>query len=134
LQQNNYKVSGQQLSHSRFPPAVRLRKRSDFLGLKGSGNKFAVKGILVVWQENNLPHARVGITASKKIGCAVIRNKIKRFVREIFRRNRSLLPAVDLNVIARSQAAVMQYDDVQRELLRAFRHIGISSCSKALHS
>jgi ribonuclease P protein component len=111
-----------------------LRKRSDFLGLKDSVNKFSAKGILVVWRENNFSHPRVGITASKKIGCAVIRNRIKRFVREIFRSNRLLLPAVDLNVIARSQAAAMPFDELQHELLRAFRHIGTSPCSKALHS
>jgi ribonuclease P protein component len=117
-----------------YPPADRLRKRSEFLRLKDSVQKFASRGILIVWQANNLAHARLGVTVSKKVGCAVTRNRIKRFVRETFRNNRLLLPAVDLNVIARSEAAVMDFHGLQQELLKAFRHIGVSPCSKESHS
>ena len=113
---------------------ARLRKRSEFLRLKDSVQKFASRGILVVWQVNNLAHARLGVTVSKKIGCAVTRNRVKRFVRETFRHNKCLLPAVDLNVIARSGAATMDFPALQQELLKAFRHIGVSPCSKELHS
>jgi len=87
----------------------------------------------VVWQANNLAHARLGVTVSKKIGCAVTRNRVKRFVRETFRNNRLLLPAVDLNVIARSESAAMDFHDLKQELLKAFRYIGASPCSKESH-
>jgi ribonuclease P protein component len=117
-----------------YPPAARLRKRSEFLRLKDSTQKFACRGILVVWQANNLAHARLGVTVSKKIGCAVTRNRVKRFVRETFRYNRLILPAVDLNVIARSDAATMDFHGLELQLLKAFRHIGASPCSKASHS
>jgi ribonuclease P protein component len=102
--------------------------------LKNSAQKFASRGILVVWQDNDLAHARLGITVSKKVGCAVIRNRIKRFTREIFRRNRTLIPAVDLNVIARSESANMDFVFMQQELLKAFSYIGISPCSRVSHS
>jgi len=47
----------------------------------------------------------VGITVSGKVGNSVIRNRIKRQVREFFRRRRALLPhAVDFLVIARNSA------------------------------
>lgn len=117
-----------------YPSAARLRKRTDFLRLKDSVQKFVSRGILVVWQANNLAHARLGVTVSKKIGCAVTRNRVKRFVREIFRNNRLFLPAVDLNVIARSEAATMDFHGLKLELLKAFRHIGVSPCSKESHS
>lgn len=134
LQRNNSLTGGIILAVNSFPPAVRLRKRSDFLGLKDSVLKFASRGILVVWRMNNLAHARLGVTVSKKVGCAVTRNRVKRIVREIFRSNRSLLPAVDLNVIARSEAAIMDFHGLEQELLKAFRHIGASPCSKVSHS
>ena len=89
---------------------------------------------MVVWQDNNLAYARLGVTVSKKVGCAVTRNRVKRFVRETFRKNRLLIPAVDLNVIARSEAANMDYAHMQQELLKAFRNIGISPCSRVSHS
>lgn len=121
-------------NNTTYPSSVRLRKRSEFLKLKESDKKFASRGILVVWQENNLAYARLGVTVSKKVGCAVTRNRVKRFVREIFRSNRLLLPAIDLNVIARSEAAKMDFALVQLELQKAFKHIGISPCSRVLHS
>lgn len=78
--------------------------------------------------------SRLGVTVSKKIGCAVTRNRIKRCIREIFRHNRHLLPAVDMNVIARRESATMDFRSVQRELEKAFRHIGTSPCSRASRS
>ena len=134
MQQNNFLAGGPVPALNTYPSTVRLRKRSEFLRLKDSAQKFASRGILVVWQANNLAHARLGVTVSKKIGCAVIRNRVKRFVRETFRNNRLLLPAVDLNVIARSEAATMDFHGLQQELLKAFRHIGVSACSKESHS
>ena len=134
LQRNNSLTGGTSLAVHSFPPTVRLRKRSEFLGLRDSILKFASRGILVVWKMNNLAHARLGVTVSKKVGCAVTRNRVKRFVREIFRNNRSLLPAVDVNVIARSEAAVMDFHGLEQELLKAFRYIGASPCSKVSHS
>ena len=117
-----------------YPSTARLRKRAEFLRLKDSVRKFASRGILVVWQANDLAHARLGVTVSKKVGCAVTRNRVKRFVRETFRNNLLLLPAVDLNVIARSEAAAMDFHALQQELLKAFRHIGVSACSQESHS
>jgi ribonuclease P protein component len=134
LQQNNSLAGGTVPAERAFPPSVRLRKRAEFLSLRNSTRKFASRGILVVWQANGLAHARLGVTVSKKVGCAVIRNRIKRFVRETFRSNRFLLPAVDVNVIARSEAAAMDFHSLMQELLKAFRHIGASPCSKESHS
>jgi ribonuclease P protein component len=134
LRQNNYLAGGTVPAKNTYPSTARLRKRSEFLSLKDSAQKFAARGILVVWRANNLVHARLGVTVSKKVGCAVTRNRVKRFVRETFRNNLLLLPAVDLNVIARSEAATMGFHGLNQELLKAFRHIGVSACSKESHS
>ena len=85
----------------------------------------------MVWRENAGLMARLGITASKKIGCAVVRNRVKRYIREIFRRNRMLLATVDMNVIARQESAQMDYFEVLRELNKAFSLICASKCSRA---
>ncbi|WP_191966029.1 ribonuclease P protein component [Oryzomonas japonica] len=106
----------------------------EFLRLLNSPHKFATKGFLVVWQENDGSQARLGVTVSKKVGCAVVRNRIKRYTRETFRQMRLFLPCVDLNVVARRESAMMDFGAVRRELEKAFRHIGISPCSSALRS
>lgn len=113
---------------STFPKSCRLRKRADFLKLQHVKTTITVKGFLVVWQPNHYGISRLGITASKKVGSAVIRNKIKRRVREVFRHHRLLIPAIDLNVIARRDSALMDFQSVELELEKAFRHIGANIC------
>jgi len=119
---------------STFPKSVRLRKRADFVRLSGSIDKFVAKGFLVVWQVNDLLQPRLGVTVSKKVGCAVIRSRVKRYIREVFRHNRLLLPPIDMNVIARRESATMDFRSVLRELEKAFRQIGTSPCSRASRS
>lgn len=61
--------------------------------------------------------SRIGITASKRVGGAVVRNRVKRLVREFFRRHeRGIHPPRDIVVIARPAAAEANYADVQQEL------------------
>lgn len=117
-----------------FPKTARLRKRAEFLQLSSSRNKTTVRGFLVVWRENDLQTARLGITASKKIGCAVVRNRVKRYLREFFRHNRFAMAAVDVNIIPRRESAQMTYSDVVRELNKAFRFIGTPPCSETVCS
>ena len=119
------------VSTATFPKNARLRKRVEFLQLASAQHKSAVRGFLVVWRENNLQTARLGITASKKIGCAVVRNRIKRSLREIFRHNRLDMAAVDMNVIARRESALMTFPEIERELSKVLRLIGLSPCSRA---
>jgi ribonuclease P protein component len=60
--------------------------------------------------------ARLGVVASRKIGCAVIRNRAKRLVREAFRATRPLwMPGIDVVVIVRRPLEGMKLDDVWSE-------------------
>jgi ribonuclease P protein component len=64
--------------------------------------------------------SRIGITASKRVGGAVVRNRIKRLVREFFRRHQhGLTPPRDVLVIARPAAADATYVAVREELSAA---------------
>jgi ribonuclease P protein component len=133
LRSSNTKVDVSMSGGCHFPPAMRLRKRSEFVNLSGSGNKYVTRGGLVVWEPNSLGLARLGVTASKKVGGAVVRNRYKRYMREIFRANCYLLPPVDLNIIARREFVMMDFNSLKQEMLKAFRHIGVSICLKPLH-
>lgn len=111
---------------SAFPKTARLRKRPEFVLLASASRKTTVRGFLMVWRKNELQLARLGITASKKVGCAVVRNRIKRYLREFFRQNRFGMAAVDVNVIVRRESVEMTYSEIVRELNSAFRQIGTS--------
>ena len=56
---------------------------------------------------------RLGITVTRKVGCAVVRNRIKRYVREAFRRKRgSFTPGYDMVWVAKQSAASVGYAEV----------------------
>jgi ribonuclease P protein component len=65
---------------------------------------------------------RLGVTASRKLGGAVVRNRVKRRVREAFRRHKLLFPSgLDLVFVAKKSATEAEYDQVVREMERLCR-------------
>jgi len=89
----------------RFPPSHRLRTPDDFQRVYDR-KRSAADGVLIVYAcENGLPHPRLGLSVSKKIGNAVVRNRHKRLFREAFRLLQHELPTgVDLVLIPRAKA------------------------------
>ena len=85
-----------------FGKEERLLKWSDFQNVLNRGKRKKVDTICTIfWLGNELGHRRLGIIASKKIGKAVVRNRTKRLIREIFRRNKERIkPALDIVVIS----------------------------------
>jgi ribonuclease P protein component len=64
---------------------------------------------------------RLGITVTKKIGNAVFRNRMKRLIREFFRRNKDLFPAGhDVVVMAKKNIPPLTYQETERELTEFF--------------
>lgn len=113
---------------ARFQKQYRLLQRNEFHSLSVSKNKISGRFFLVVWDVNNLTHSRLGITASRKSGSSVRRNRVKRCVREYFRQYRYLLPYADLNVIVRRQAAEQSSAVLFLELQNIFLQIGSRIC------
>ena len=106
----------------RFPQRYRLRRRPEFLALQRHGQRKATPHFVVITRTRRTDPSRLGITTSRKVGDAPTRNRIRRLVREFFRRARpSLGPPHDVLVIARAGADLLRYRDVDRELSRALR-------------
>ncbi|MBQ4153959.1 MAG: ribonuclease P protein component [Clostridia bacterium] len=66
-----------------------FKLNKDFRRLYGRGKCLVFPSVVVYYSKNNLGHCRMGITASKKLGCAVKRNRAKRVITAAFR---NLLP------------------------------------------
>jgi ribonuclease P protein component len=104
-----------------FPQKERLRKRREFLVVYERGAKVQAAYFVLYILKNNLPYNRLGVTVSRKIGPAVVRNRIKRQLREVFRRNkRAISPPCDVVVNAKRSAATSSSEKTQEDLLGAF--------------
>lgn len=77
----------------RFPKAVRLRNKREFDRVYNAKCKAADGVLLLFAVANELPHSRIGLSVSRKVGNAVVRNRVKRWLREAYRHVRRSLPA-----------------------------------------
>ena len=75
---------------------------------------------LVLYARRNRTQTnRVGVTVGKKLGHAVVRNRVRRRLREIYRLNEDrFLPGYDIVVVARVKAVHSQYADLNKQFLR----------------
>ena len=103
-----------------LPKKARLTRRSEFLSLSRGGKKVYTPHFIVISRANAREVHRLGITVSAKIGGAVVRNRIKRFVREYFRSHQnSRSTHRDLLIIARKGAGDLSHPQVVREIGKA---------------
>ena len=101
-----------------MPKAGRLRHRREFLRAQAQGKRLHTPHFGVVLAPAGLAHPRLGLVVTRRLGKAVQRNRVKRLLREFFRRHQTGLPAVDLVIMAKKGAAALQYQQVEEELGR----------------
>ena len=84
-------------------------------------------GYLVLYaRKNRTPENRVGITASKKLGKAHVRNRIRRRLREVYRLNEARFrPGWDIVVVARTKAVDADFSQLTRSYLALAKKAGI---------
>lgn len=104
-------------------PHQRLRHRLAYVRCYRAGRKRHGRLISLHVHGNDQSHPRLGITASRKVGNAVVRHRLKRWSRDVFRRSplRRRLSSVDIVVHLKPQAAAVSYSDFRQELDRLMR-------------
>jgi ribonuclease P protein component len=110
-----------------LPKEKRLAKRREFLRVYEAGRKWFSRYCVVFAADNNLAHSRVGITATKKLGKATVRNRLKRWTREVYRRQREPLGfdchSLDIVVNVKPNAAQAAFRDFHDDLQRTLQRI-----------
>lgn len=106
-----------------FPKSSRLLKRPEFLRVN-NGTKVVTALLVVRMKEGASGQARFGLVVSKKVGNAVVRNRVKRWLRESLRRQQHGLPSRDFVFIARPAAATAGLDAIWRDVALAFTRLG----------
>lgn len=86
----------------RFPKKLRLTRKRDFDRVFQARSKASDSILVLHGAANALPHSRLGISAGRRLGNAVVRNRWKRLIREAFRKQRLQLPS-GFDFVARPQ-------------------------------
>jgi ribonuclease P protein component len=97
-----------------------LRLPAEYLRCYRSGRRKSGTLLHVYCHPNDMQHPRLGITASRKVGSSVVRHRLKRRVRESFRREplRRTLPALDLVIHLQPSAGRATFRALRAELSR----------------
>lgn len=110
-----------------LPKQKRLAKRREFVRVYDSGQKVFSRYTVLFFAANDLPHSRIGITATKKLGKANVRNRLKRWTRETYRRQREPLAldpqSLDIVVNVKPNAAAASFEDFSRDLARVLERV-----------
>ncbi|HWR97305.1 MAG TPA: ribonuclease P protein component [Candidatus Methanoperedens sp.] len=101
-----------------FPPGRRLKRPSDYRAVFNRGTKRHTKGFILFRAQGGSDAPRLGLSVGRKVGGAVVRNRVKRLLRESFRLHWREwdLDGADLVVIAKLPAVVLSLNEVSREL------------------
>ena len=103
--------------------AVRLRKHAQFSRVQSKGRRIGGKFLIVIFAPSSFLGVRFGLTVSKRVGCAVIRNRVKRRLRDILRQNKNALGPMHADVvcIAKQDAASASYQALKQDILDIFQ-------------
>jgi ribonuclease P protein component len=109
-----------------LPRSSRVRKRGAFVEIQRQGKKTKGAGLLMFALPQRKPGpARLGVTVSRRVGGAVVRNRVRRLVREVFRQNPTWFPAGrDIVFVARPEAAELEYTAVHDDIASLCKRAG----------
>jgi len=97
----------------------RLKKNRDFKKVFSHGKAIPSKFIVVYFRRNESERLRIGFSVSKKLGGAVVRNRIKRVLREVVRKHvTEIVPGLDLVFIARNSIRGKKSTEVEVFLMK----------------
>ena len=114
---------------------LRLRDRADFSRVYRNGKSFANSQFVVyIAKQRIVDPFRCGISTSKKIGNAVVRNRMRRVVKEIVRSLETKIaahaPQVDIIIIVRKPATTLSFPELEKSIQHVFKRAGLLEAPK----
>jgi ribonuclease P protein component len=105
-----------------FPREARLVRRGDFDAVYRAGKRRSSSHFTVFFRANQLPVSRFGFSIKKALGGAVVRNRIRRRIREIVRCHRMEIPAGwDILIHPKSSVAKAEFAGLTADLVRLMK-------------
>ena len=108
----------------------KLKKNEEFQNIYKNGEKNFGFFSLVYFQNNNLDYSKFGFVVSKKVGNAVIRNRIKRLFREVIRQNEyKIKKSYDIVIISKKNTGLniktVNYFVIEKDILKILKKAGL---------
>jgi ribonuclease P protein component len=105
-----------------FTGTSRIRRRPEFQRVYEGGQRLRLRLMTLIALPNGGPASRLGIAATRKLGGAVVRNRAKRLVREVFRKA-DVPGGLDIVVIPRRDMLDVEYPTLEAEFKYALRRL-----------
>ena len=105
---------------------VTVKQNSDFRRIYRRGRSAVSGGVVVYCLKNRQGLSRLGVTVSTKLGHAVVRNRVRRRFRELYRLHKpEMQPGFDVILVARGRAVRSTYQQLDETYLRLLRQAGL---------
>ena len=100
----------------------RLRSNMEFKKVYSGGKNYWNKYLIIYVRKNNLNYTRIGYSISKKVGNSVVRNKIRRRMKEIYRlKLNNIKEGYDIIIIPKRNAVNISYLELESAMLHIFK-------------
>jgi ribonuclease P protein component len=109
-----------------LPPSRRIRRRGEFQRVFDAGRRAHGRYLTIIAAPSAGPDSRLGIVASKKLGGAVVRNRAKRLIRQVFRTEASPAVAYDLVIIPKHTALQAVITELVSDYKATLKRLGLS--------
>ena len=99
--------------------SVTIKENYEFRRLYAKGASAVLPSVVVYCRKNGRAHNRLGVTVSTKLGHAVVRNRCRRRLREVYRLEKpQLKTGYDIILVARSRTATAPWPELQKQFRR----------------
>ena len=110
-----------------LPPTRRIRRRGEFQRVFDAGRRAHGRHLTIIAAPAPGTDSRLGIVASKKLGGAVVRNRAKRLIRQVFRTSGDLRAASDLVIIPKQSFLQAPLPDLISDYRVTLKRLSLSS-------
>lgn len=100
-----------------------IKEKKDFDRAFKTRNQFNSKYTYIYTYDSNLKYYRFGICVSKKIGNAVIRNRVKRRIKDIIDKSKLQFISKDYIIVVKKSINDAKYEEIREDLINAFQNI-----------
>ncbi|WDV45912.1 ribonuclease P protein component [Clostridiaceae bacterium M8S5] len=108
-----------------------LKNSRQFRNVYDNGKSFSTKFLVIFYRPNGYPYNRVGISTTKKLGNSVTRNRIKRLIKENYRKNLDTIKTgYDIIFLARVRASRADFKDIEKSMSYLLKKTNINECDR----